>query len=203
MRMPRAAAVRWTEVPLKLADSKTTIGGVAHDLAVGAAHDAGHAHGLVLVADAAAWRAVSFRSLPSRVWMVSPSRAVRTMILPPSTQREVEGVHGLAVFQHHIVGDVHDVVDGAHARSSAAAPASTRGRAGSSRSSPSGRCTGGTGRASSMSTSSSSAMDAAAALHLRGVQLQGTGRRWRLASRARPMTDRQSGRLGVISNSTT
>ena len=28
---------------------------------------------------------------------------------------EVEGVHGLAVFQHHIVGDVHDVVDGADA----------------------------------------------------------------------------------------
>ena len=28
---------------------------------------------------------------------------------------EVKGVHGLAVFQHHVVGDVHDVVDGADA----------------------------------------------------------------------------------------
>src|SRR5699024_9073654 len=27
----------------------------------------------------------------------------------------VKGVHGLAVLQHHIVGDVHDVVDGTHA----------------------------------------------------------------------------------------
>ncbi|MPM48654.1 hypothetical protein SDC9_95380 [bioreactor metagenome] len=28
---------------------------------------------------------------------------------------EVEGVHGLAVFQHDVVGDIHDVVDGADA----------------------------------------------------------------------------------------
>ena len=28
---------------------------------------------------------------------------------------EVEGVHGLAVLQHHIVGDIHNVVDGTDA----------------------------------------------------------------------------------------
>ena len=28
---------------------------------------------------------------------------------------QVKGVHGLAVFQHDVVGNVHDVVDGAHA----------------------------------------------------------------------------------------
>ena len=47
---------------------------------------------------------------------ISPSRAVRTMIVPPSTQGEVKGVHRLAILQHDVVGDVHDVVDGPHAR---------------------------------------------------------------------------------------
>ena len=51
VRMPRARAVRRMEVPLKLADSKTTVRGVVHDLAVLAAHDAGQAHGPCLVGD--------------------------------------------------------------------------------------------------------------------------------------------------------
>ena len=33
----------------------------------------------------------------------------------PRNGRKIEGVHGLAVLLHHIVGDVHQIVDGADA----------------------------------------------------------------------------------------
>ena len=42
---------------------------------------------------------------------------LRTMMCPPFYVFEIKAVHGLAVFQHHIVGDIHNVVDGAHAHS--------------------------------------------------------------------------------------
>lgn len=35
---------------------------------------------------------------------------------PLSYEAQVKGVHGLGPFQHDVVGHVHDVVDGPHAR---------------------------------------------------------------------------------------
>ena len=93
---------------------KQNHGGVAHNLAVGTAHDAGHADGLVLVTDA--------EHRGGQLPLIAVQR-LNGLALPGGADDdvvalhagEVEGVHGLAVFQHHIVGDVHDVVDGADA----------------------------------------------------------------------------------------
>ena len=41
---------------------------------------------------------------------------------------EIKGVHGLAVLQHHIVCDIHNVVDGPHARVADALAHPIRGR---------------------------------------------------------------------------
>ena len=89
-------------------------GGVAHNLGVGAAHNAGHAHGLVLVADAqhggGQLAVVAVQGLDD---LALPGGADHD---PAAVHAgEVKGVHGLAVLQHDVVGDVHDVVDGAHA----------------------------------------------------------------------------------------
>ena len=89
-------------------------GGIAHDLAVGTAHDARYADGLVLVTDA--------EHRGGQLPLIAVQR-LNGLALPGGTDDdvaalhagEVKGVHGLAVFQHHIVGDVHDVVDGADA----------------------------------------------------------------------------------------
>ena len=89
-------------------------GGIAHNLAVGAAHDARYADGPVLIADA--------EHGGGQLPLIAVQR-LNGLALPGGTDDdvaalyagEVEGVHGLAVFQHHIVGDVHDVVDGADA----------------------------------------------------------------------------------------
>ena len=93
---------------------KQNHGGVAHDLAVGTAHDAGYAHGLVLVTDAehggGQLPLVAVQGLDG---FALPGGADDDVVALHAG--EVEGVHGLAVFQHHIVGDVHDVVDGADA----------------------------------------------------------------------------------------
>ena len=59
--------------------------------------------------------AVSVRSTPSRVTIVSPSRARRTRKPPPGELGEVVGVVRLAELEHHVVRDVDDVVDRAHA----------------------------------------------------------------------------------------
>ncbi len=51
----------------------------------------------------------------------SPGLAGRTMIvgdLPPARLHQeiiVEGVQRLAIFEHHVIGDVHDVADRPHA----------------------------------------------------------------------------------------
>ena len=91
---------------------KQDLCGVADDLAVGAAHDAGHAHGLVLVADA--------QHVGGQLALVAV-QGLDGLALPGGADHdlaalhaaEVKGVHGLAVFQHDIVGDIHNVVDGA------------------------------------------------------------------------------------------
>ena len=89
-------------------------GGIAHDLTVGTAHDARYADGSVLIADA--------EHGGGQLPLIAVQR-LNGLALPGGADDdvvalhagEVEGVHGLAVFQHHIVGDVHDVVDGADA----------------------------------------------------------------------------------------
>ena len=91
---------------------KQNHGGVAHNLAVGTAHDAGYADGLVLVTDAehggGQLPLVAVQGLDGFALPGGADDDVAAL-----HAGEVEGVHGLAVFQHHIVGDVHDVVDGA------------------------------------------------------------------------------------------
>ena len=89
-------------------------GGIAHDLAVGTAHDAGHADGSVLIADAEhRGGQLSLIAVQRLNGLALTGGADDDMVALHAG--EVEGVHGLAVFQHHIVGDVHDVVDGADA----------------------------------------------------------------------------------------
>ena len=56
-------------------------------------------------------RASSVRVWPSSVCTCSPSRARRTVSRAPGDAVEVEGVQRLAGEQHHVVGDVDDVVD--------------------------------------------------------------------------------------------
>ena len=93
---------------------KQNHGGVAHDLAVGTAHDAGYAHGLVLVTDAehggGQLPLVAVQGLDGFALPGGADDDVAALYAG-----EVKGVHRLAVFQHHVVGDVHDVVDGADA----------------------------------------------------------------------------------------
>ena len=87
---------------------------VADDLAVCAAHHARDAHGLVLVADA--------EHIGGQLAVVAVERLNDLALArsadddPPALHAgEVEGVHRLAVFEHDVVRDVHDVVDRAHA----------------------------------------------------------------------------------------
>ena len=54
----------------------------------------------------------SVRVWPSSVVSVSPARARRTRISGPAELRDVERVHRMAQLEHHVVGDVDDVVDG-------------------------------------------------------------------------------------------
>ena len=61
------------------------------------------------------WLAVSLRTLPSRVVRVLALLRPADDDLAALHIAVVKGVHGLAVLQHHVVGDVHDVVDGADA----------------------------------------------------------------------------------------
>ena len=53
--------------------------------------------------------------VPSSVVRVSPASAFAHDDLAGRYIAVIKGVHGLAVFQHDVVGDVHDVVDGTHA----------------------------------------------------------------------------------------
>ena len=87
---------------------------IADDLAVRAAHHARDAHGLVLVADAEHIR---------RELAVVAVEGLNDLALtrgadddPAAVHAgEVEGVHRLAVLEHDVVRNVHDVVDRAHA----------------------------------------------------------------------------------------
>ena len=59
---------------------------------------------------------MSVRSTPSSVVIFSPSAASRTTMPAPGEPAEVERVQRPAAFEHHVVGDVDDVADRAHAR---------------------------------------------------------------------------------------
>ena len=84
VRMPRARAVLRMEVPLKLADSKTT-STVSSTISL-FSPPMMPARPTARVSSAmTSMESFSSRTLPSRVVMLSPSRAVRTMILPPFT----------------------------------------------------------------------------------------------------------------------
>ena len=87
---------------------------VGCDLAVLAAHDARQAHGPGIVGD----DQHVLRQLPDIAVQGGQLLAVLRPAdndLPALDVAVVEGVHGLAVLQHDVVGDVHDVVDGPHA----------------------------------------------------------------------------------------
>ena len=90
------------------------VGGVRHDLGVQSAHDARQAHGPVFVGNdqvvggELAHVAVQGGQLLALLGPADDDMAALHIAV-------VKGVHGLAVLQHHVVGDVHDVVDGADA----------------------------------------------------------------------------------------
>ena len=106
--------------------SRATVGGRVADLGVGAAHDPGDADRTVVgVAD----QQVVGRSACARrrrAW--SASRRARPVRMrkpwPPSVARSY-GVVRLAELEHHVVADVDDVVDRAHAGRGRAARPST------------------------------------------------------------------------------
>ena len=91
--MFRAVAVRRIEAPLKLADSKRTMA-VSPMISLLAPPMTPATQTGLCSSQMQSMLVVSFRSLPSRVWMVSPSRAVRTTILPPSTQEKSKACMG-------------------------------------------------------------------------------------------------------------
>ncbi len=96
-------------------------GGRLRDLGDLAAHDPGDARGAVAVADQhrvlveGPLDAVERRHLLPRLRGADDQRTVRDLV-------EVEGVQRLRRHQHHVVGDVDDVVDRPHARHRSAAP---------------------------------------------------------------------------------
>ena len=99
---------------VKAGGLKDHVGGVIHDLAVLAAHDTRQAHGPGLVGDdqvvggELAHLAVQGGELLALLSPAHDDLAALHIAV-------VKGVHGLAVLQHDVVGDVHDVVDGAYA----------------------------------------------------------------------------------------
>ena len=97
-------------------------GRVADDLGVGAAHDAGHRDGLFLVADAQHVRRELTRIAVERLDGLTLARGAHDDLLAADA-REVERVHGLAVLEHDVVGNIDDVVDRAHAAGCAGARA--------------------------------------------------------------------------------
>ena len=96
-------------------------GGVVHNAAVLAAHDAGNGYGLLGVSDnqlLAGEGAVHAVQGSDGLAVLGQAHADLALF----DVAQVKGMHGLAVFQHHIVGDVHDVVDGPHTQSAQTLP---------------------------------------------------------------------------------
>ena len=85
------------------------------DLGILTAHDTGNAHLLFAVTDHQ--HTLIQLSAPDRPASetVAVLCARRTMISWPASCVVIIGMHGLSVFFHHIVGDIHQVVDGTDA----------------------------------------------------------------------------------------
>ena len=88
--------------------------GAVGDFAFLAAHDAGQARGAFRIAD----QQIS----AGQGMILAVQRAQRFAILGGAHDDlaaahlvQIKGVHGMAGFQHHIVGDIYNVIDGAHA----------------------------------------------------------------------------------------
>src|SRR5699024_1437291 len=88
--------------------------GVFSDFAVFTAHDAGNAHGLDRVGDEQRLgRDTALLAVQRGDNFVRPAAAHDDFVLLDAGI--VKSVHGLAIFQHDIVGDIDNVVDGTHA----------------------------------------------------------------------------------------
>ena len=85
------------------------------DLAVPPAHDARDCHRAIAVADHEHVR-VEIAVDPVEGGQAFAGASAAGADLGAAYEVVVEGVEGLARLQHHVVGDVNDVVDGAHAR---------------------------------------------------------------------------------------
>ena len=86
-------------------------GGIVPDLAVQAAHDAGQANGLILVGNH------QHTGLQGSLGTLQGGHGFARLGLPDHDLAGgdipvVKGMHGLAVLQHDIVGNIHNVVDG-------------------------------------------------------------------------------------------
>ena len=89
-------------------------GGVVLDFGVFAAHDTRKADGLIFVGDD------QHTGLQIAHATVQGGQGLAVLGFPHhdlagGNIAVIKGVHGLAVFQHDVVGDVHDVIDGTHA----------------------------------------------------------------------------------------
>ena len=121
VRMPRARAALRMAVPLKLADSNTT--STVSDTISLFSPPMMPARPTARCSSAiTSMVGSSFRIPPSSVVSSSPSWARRHDNFSAPYIPIVKGVHGLTVLQHHIVGDIHDVVDGPNPHSAQAFP---------------------------------------------------------------------------------
>ena len=89
-------------------------GGVPVGAAVLAAHDAGHADGARVVGNDEHFRAEGAVGTVQRDDALALAGAAHPDVAAVHVLI-IEAMHGLAVFQHDVVGDVDQVVDGAHA----------------------------------------------------------------------------------------
>ena len=114
-------------VPFQVATSSSTRVVVVGDLGDLAAHDPGDARRARRGRRRGPSRRRSVRSTPSSVVIFSPSRRGADDQLAAGDLVEVEGVQRLRGQQHHVVGDVDDVVDRPLAGRRSAAPCSQSG----------------------------------------------------------------------------
>ena len=98
-------------VPFQFADLEQDAGRLVGDLGDLAAHDPGDARGPVAVADQDGLGVEACARSPSSVVIFSPSLGGADDELAVGHLVEVEGVQRLGGQQHHVVGDVDDVVD--------------------------------------------------------------------------------------------
>ena len=114
---PSARDVFRIESESKLALSSKHVGRFGRDLRCRAAHYAGDRNRTIRIGDHQHGRIERAAPTPSSVVIFSSRSARRTMISLVAQRVRVESVQRLAEFQHHVIRDVGDVVDGTHAES--------------------------------------------------------------------------------------